>query len=171
MAAAKRGASQAATTDRSEDGVADFIERFAGTLVAAGMPLQPARIFAAVLSDDDGRMTAAELGERLHLSAGSISGAVQYLVQVHLIRKERQRGSRRDVYVVMDDAWHDTLLSRDRLLGSMTTALREGVAKVGPGTAAGRRLELSHQFLLFVNEEMERMSAGWEKRRRELADG
>lgn len=171
MARTLRGGSRPVRTDRSEPGVADFIERFAGTLVAAGMPLQPSRIFAAVLADDGGRMTAAELSDRLHLSAGSVSGAVQYLVRVDLIRKERQRGSRRDVYVVMDDAWHDTLLSRDRLLGSMTTALRDGVGQVGRDTTAGKRLELSHQFLLYVTQEMDRMTSGWETRRRELAGG
>jgi hypothetical protein len=171
MARSLRSASRAQRTDRSEPGVADFIERFAGTLVAAGMPLQPSRIFAAVLADDDGRMTAAELSERLHLSAGSVSGAVQYLLRVDLMRKERQRGTRRDVYVVMDDAWHDTLLSRDRLLASMTTALRDGVGQVGSDTAAGKRLELSHQFLLYVTEEMDRMTSGWETRRRELNGG
>jgi predicted transcriptional regulator len=171
MAATKRGGSRSARADRSDAGVADFIERFAGSLVAAGMPLQPSRIFAAVLADDDGRMTAAELSDRLHLSAGSVSGAVQYLVRVHLIRKERQRGSRRDVYVVMDDAWHDTLLSRDRLLESMTTALRDGVGQVGSDTAAGKRLELSHQFLLYLAEQMDHMTAGWEARRRELDGG
>lgn len=169
MAKTLRSGSRSMRTHRSEPGAADFVERFAGTLVAAGMPLQPSRIFAAVLADDDGRMTAAELSDRLHLSAGSVSGAVQYLVRVDLIRKERQRGSRRDVYVVMDDAWHDTLLSRDRLLASMTTALRDGVGQVGRDTAAGKRLELSHQFLLYVTKEMGRMSSGWETRRRELA--
>jgi predicted transcriptional regulator len=171
MPTTKRSASRSARPGRSESGVADFIERFAGTLVAAGMPLQPARIFAAVLADDDGRMTAAELSDRLHLSAGSVSGAVQYLVRVDLIRKERQRGSRRDVYVVMDDAWHDTLLSRDRLLGSMTTVLKDGIGQVGRDTTAGKRLELSHQFLLYVTEEVDRMTSGWETRRRELAGG
>jgi predicted transcriptional regulator len=168
MAATTRRGSRSGRTERSEAGIADFIERFAATLAAAGMPLQPSRIFAAVLADDDGRMTAAELSERLHLSAGSVSGAVQYLVRLDLIRKERQRGSRRDVYVVMDDAWHDTLLSRDRLLASMTTALKDGVSQAGQDTPAGKRLQLSLQFLLYVAQEMDRMAAGWDRRRREL---
>jgi DNA-binding transcriptional regulator GbsR (MarR family) len=168
MAATKRSGPRPVRTERSEAGMADFIERFAGTLVAAGMPLQPSRIFAAVLADDDGRMTAAELSDRLHLSAGSISGAVQYLVRLDLIRRERQRGSRRDVYVVMDDAWHDTLLSSDRLLASMTTALKDGVSQAGQDTPAGKRLELSLQFLLYLTQEMDHIAAGWERRRREL---
>ena len=70
----------------------------------------------------------------------------------------------------MDDAWHDTLLSRDHLLWSMTTALRDGIGQVGHGTAAVRRLELSHEFLLYVTE-MDRMASGWETRCRELAGG
>jgi hypothetical protein len=53
----------------------------------------------------------------------------------------------------------------------MTTALRDGVGHVGRDTDAGKRLELSHQFLLYVTEEMDRMTSGWEARRRELTGG
>jgi len=59
-----------------QDAVARFIERFAGGLTDAGMPRMPARVFVALLATDSGRLTAAELAERLHSSAGAISGAV-----------------------------------------------------------------------------------------------
>jgi DNA-binding transcriptional regulator GbsR (MarR family) len=45
-------------------------------------------------------MTAAELAEWLHASTGGVSGAVRYLVQVRLIRTERDPGTRRHAYVV-----------------------------------------------------------------------
>jgi predicted transcriptional regulator len=154
---------------RSEPAVMEFIERFAASLTAAGMPLQASRVFVALLADDEGRMTAAQVAERLHLSPASVSGAVQYLARIDLIRKERERGSRRDVYVVMGDAWHDTLLSRDRVLDSLSSALASGIDELGAETPAGRRLRLSHEFLSYVGDEMGRMADGWEQRRRELA--
>ena len=56
-------------------------------------------------------MTAAELGEVLAVSPASVSGAVRYLQQMRMIHREREPGSRRDVFVVADDAWHDMMLN------------------------------------------------------------
>jgi DNA-binding transcriptional regulator GbsR (MarR family) len=82
---------------------ARFVERFGSALTAAGMARLPGRVFACLLADRDGRMTAAELGVELGVSPASVSGAVRYLQQVHLIHREREPGTRRDVYVVADD--------------------------------------------------------------------
>ena len=46
---------------RDEEAVRRFIERFALDLSEAGMARMPARAFAAILSADDGRCTAADL--------------------------------------------------------------------------------------------------------------
>ena len=43
------------------------------------MPRLASRVFARLLADDDGRMTAAELTESLDVSPAAISGAVRYL--------------------------------------------------------------------------------------------
>ena len=107
---------RAQPTPRPGD-VARFVERLGSALTDAGMPRLPARVFAALLAREDGRMTAAELADGLQVSAGSVSGAVRYLAQVRLIHRERERGSRRDVYVVMEDAWHDAAHRLQRLAG------------------------------------------------------
>src|SRR5690349_24931008 len=97
-----RRAAEAARGEREH-----FVERFGSELTAAGMQRLPSRVFACLLADDDGRMTAAEIGEALSVSPASVSGAVRSLQQVRMIHREREPGSRRDVYVVADDAWHD----------------------------------------------------------------
>ena len=38
-----------------------FVERFASVLAESGFPRMPARMFAALLASESGRMTAAEL--------------------------------------------------------------------------------------------------------------
>ncbi|HWJ40778.1 MAG TPA: MarR family transcriptional regulator, partial [Candidatus Limnocylindrales bacterium] len=65
-----------------------FVERFASVLTESGFPRMPARVFAALLATDSGRLTAAELAALLHVSAAAISGAVSYLVQVNLASRE-----------------------------------------------------------------------------------
>ncbi len=157
-------------TERDERAVAAYVERFGNVLTEAGMPRLAARVFAQLLADADGRMTALELTEALDVSPAAVSGAVQYLTQTHLIGKERERGSRRDVYVVHLDAWHEAMLSRDRLLGQMESSVRAGLDAVGGvGSAAGRRLALSVEFLDHVTREMAGVHASWEQRRAQIA--
>ncbi len=155
--------------DRSS-GVETFVERFGSSLAAAGMARLPSRVFARLLADDDGRMTAAELAEALEVSAAAISGAVRYLQQVHMIHRERERGSRRDVYVVAEDAWHDAMINSAQTYGPMRAIIAEGVEAVGGrGTSAGDRLAMSAEFLEFLTTEMAQIARNWEKRRAETA--
>ena len=157
---------------RDERAVAAYVERFGDTLTDAGMPRLASRVFAQLLADEDGRMTAAELTEALDVSPAAISGAVRYLTQTYLIGKERERGSRRDVYVVQADAWHGAMLSRDRVLGQIESNLRAGVPAVGGlSTRAGRRIQLSVAFLEFLAERLGSMEGEWDQRKAEVTRG
>src|SRR5689334_11695788 len=134
--------------DEGHSGRERFVERFGSALTAAGMQRLPSRVFACLLADEDGRMTAAEIGEALAVSPASVSGAVRSLQQLRMIHREREPGSRRDVYVVADDAWHDVMMSSSATYAPLTQALREGVEQVGgAASGAGARLELSVAFL------------------------
>ena len=165
-------------TDRNEPGAAParddravsaYVERLGDALTDAGMPRLASRVFAQLLADDDGRMTAGELTEALEVSPAAISGAVRYLTHTMLIGKERERGTRRDVYVVQDDGWHNAMLSRDRILGLMEASIRSGVDAVGGvDTRAGRRLQLSVEFLHFLGQQQEAVMLGWEERKAEI---
>ena len=145
-----------------------FVERMAGALTDAGLPRLPSRVFAALLVDDDGRMTAAELADALGVSPAGISGAVNYLSRVGMLRRERERGSRRDVYVVDDDAWHEAMIREDQAYRPMLAALDSAVETVGDSDPAYRRLCVTREFLRFVSDEMRGISARWEERRRAL---
>jgi DNA-binding transcriptional regulator GbsR (MarR family) len=94
---------------------------------------------------------------------------VRHLQQTRLIHREREPGTRRDVYVVADDAWHEALLSSATTYAPLVAALRDGVDEAGgERTPAGNRLALSVAFLEFVIEEMQQLSERWDKRRAEL---
>lgn len=152
----------------SNDYRATFAERMGGALTAAGLSRLPSRIFAALLADPDGRMTAAELGEALRVSPASVSGAVRYLDGVGMIRREREPGSRRDVFVVDDDAWRDMLLRADRVYAPMVAELDRAVDALPEDDPALGRITLSREFMKFVTEEMAAMSARWQERKAEL---
>ena len=140
------------------------VEHLASALSEAGLAPLPSRVWAALLSDPDGRMTAAELSGSLQVSAAGVSGAVNYLAQVGFIRREREPGSRRDVYVAMEDVWHAMLLRSDQTYAPIIRALDEGVA-AAIDDQARERLEESREFLGFVAEEMALMAKRWEARK------
>ena len=142
---------------------ADVVEHLGGALADAGLARLPARVFAALMAQEDGRLTSAELASLLDVSPAGVSGAVRYLTQVRMIRRERERGSRRDVYVVMDDAWHDVLMQRDQIYAPILTALVEARGALGPGTRAGERMQLSVEFLEFVTREMGGIAERWDE--------
>ena len=144
------------------------IERIGGALTQAGLARLPSRVFAALLVDDDGRMTSVELAAALDVSAAGVSGAVGYLEQVGMLRRERERGSRRDVYVVDDDAWHDAMVSHDQTYGPIKASLAHALAALGPDAPAHRRVALSLDFLRFVEAELDEIAVKWERRKAEL---
>jgi len=142
--------------------VAELVERLGATLADAGLARLPSRVFAQLMCDDDGRMTAAELAAALSASPAGISQAVGYLTHVQMIRREREPGSRRDVYVVLDDAWHDAVLRNDAIYARLRAVFLDAQEAVGGSrTPAGRRLALSAEFLAFVEKEMLELESRW----------
>ena len=143
------------------DAVARFVERFASSLIEAGWPRMPARVFVTLLASESGRLTAAELAERLDVSPAAISGAVRILGTLNVVRREHDRQARRNVYVVDRDVWIATIQARDRLLGRWAAELDEGIAAVGAGTATAERLAESRDFFLFLEREMPALLERW----------
>ncbi len=150
---------------RDLEAVQRFVEHFASVLVEGGVPRMPARVFAALLSTDSGRLTAAELAEMLQISPAAVSGAVRYLEQVSLVGRDREPGSRRDRYRLQDDVWYEAIIRREPLLQRWERALGEGVQALGADTPAGTRLAASVSFFEFLQREMPALLARWREQR------
>ncbi|MEU9172065.1 MarR family transcriptional regulator [Streptomyces sp. NPDC048420] len=153
---------------RDQEAVSKFVESFAAQLVEAGMQRMPARVFAALLSSDEGTMTSAELGEQLRISPAAVSGAVRYLAQTHMVSREREPGSRRERYRVHGDQWYEALTNREAVIKRWEGALREGVASLGADTPAGRRMAETLAFFEFVEGEVAAMMERWRVHREKL---
>jgi len=145
-------AARAASPDA--DAILRFVEDFALLLVDAGVPRMPARVFACVLADDAGALTAGDLAERLRVSPAAISGAVRWLTQMHLLTRAREPGARRDHYRMRDDQWYEATVFKTAALRRFEDVLAEGVALVGTDTPAGRRLEETQEFFAFFRAEL-----------------
>ncbi len=144
------------------------MERFASVLVEAGIPRMPARVFAALLATDSGRLTAAELSAQLQASPAAVSGGVRYLIGVGMVSREGEPGSRRHHYRVPDHVWDEVVSGRDRLMARWTAVLREGISLLGRDTPAGVRLADSVQYFEFVSAELPRVLARWQEHKAAL---
>ncbi|MGW1190247.1 GbsR/MarR family transcriptional regulator [Streptomyces sp. NPDC002559] len=153
---------------RDAEAVSRFVERFASEMTEAGMQRMAARVFAALLADDDGSMTSAELAMALQISPAAVSGAISYLTQVSMVGRERDPGSRRDRYRVHDEVWYTTFASRDQVLTRWENALREGVRTLGEDTPAGARLAETVAFFEFLQAELSGMMDRWREHRKTL---
>ena len=148
-----------------DDPLFGYLERFSSVLVAAGIPPMPARVFAALLVADAGRLTAAELAGILRVSPAAVSGGVRYLIQVGLVHKERVPGSRRDYYRMPDDVWSDMFRLRDQVMQRWAALVREGIELLGADTPAGARLAEHATFFEFVSRELPEVLKRWDEYR------
>ena len=138
-----------------------FVERFAADMTEAGMQRMASRVFACLLSSEDGSLSSAQLAERLRISPAAVSGAVRYLSQVHMVSREREPGSRRELYRVHENIWYEALLDRDQILGRWVKTLRAGEESLGPDTRAGGRIRDTYDFLEFMQKELSGMLGRW----------
>jgi predicted transcriptional regulator len=143
-----------------------FIEQFALDLTESGMPRMPARVFACVLAEDRGRLTAGEIAERLQISPAAVSGAVRYLVQARMLLRGREPGARSDHYGLSeDDPWYTAIADRSELLARWERSAAMGADLLGPDRPAGRRLRETEEFFAFLQEEVPAMLERWRARR------
>jgi hypothetical protein len=97
----------------------------------------------------------------LQVSAAAISGAVRYLIQTSLVSREREPGSRRDVYRLHDDEWYEAIYRREAVLARWQRAVLDGVDAVGADTPAGARLRDTAEFFAFLQREMPALLERW----------
>jgi DNA-binding transcriptional regulator GbsR (MarR family) len=157
----RRGSAESAPRD--EVAVRRFVERFASLLNEAGLPPMPARIFVALLATDSARLTSAEIASQLGVSPAAVSGGVRYLIQVGMVSREGEAGSRRHYYRVPDRVWPEYLRVRDQVVVRWAAIMREGADVLGAGSPAAQRLAESAMFFEFVSKELPSMLDRWQE--------
>ena len=141
--------------------VRDYQDRFAALMVRTGLPQMTARVLACLYTTDAGRLTAAELVQRLRVSPASVSTAIAALEQQELVRRERDPRGRRDHYVIDDDVWFRAWIASARMNTVLAEAAREGARVLGARTPAGARMHDTGRFFQHVGSDMIRAAERW----------
>jgi DNA-binding transcriptional regulator GbsR (MarR family) len=150
-------------TRADEGAIADFRERFAQIMVESGMPRMASRVYAALLVTDSGTLSPPELAERLGVGASAISGAVKYLVQVRLVERGREPGTRHDFCRIHEHTWSHYISQSDPVLVRVQAGADDGIALLGLDSPAGQRLDETRRFFAFIREEIKRSMAKWRR--------
>jgi DNA-binding transcriptional ArsR family regulator len=146
---------------RDPQAVQDFTQSFTDLLVRQGLSRMTARVLACLNVADPGRLTAAELVQRLRVSPASVSHAVTFLEQQGMIRRERVAGGRRERYVIDEDVWLRSILASVQTNQDLVAAARRGSEVLGPATPAGARLAGTAELLILVTEALQQAIEQW----------
>ncbi|MEH0824365.1 MULTISPECIES: GbsR/MarR family transcriptional regulator [unclassified Micromonospora] len=140
-------------------------ERMALTLAQGGLQKATARVMAAFMFADTDSVTAAELGEQLRISSGSVSGAIKMLSTVGVIERVPAPGSRREHYRLRDGAWATLMSSQNGMVQAMFEAADKGIEAAGPDSPAARRLGEMRDFYGFMFRELPALIDRWRAER------
>jgi MarR family len=136
-------------------------EQAAAMLTTAGMARMPARVMMALVGSPDEGYTAADLADRLGVSAAAVSGAVRYLQSMRLVQRLSRPGDRRDRYDLADDAWGGVITANIPLYTGLA-ALMDRIADDNTGAPVSkRRAHDSADFLRFLAERMPALVEEW----------
>lgn len=140
-------------------------EQAAAMLTTAGMARMPARVMMALVGSPDEGYTAAELGDRLGVSAAAVSGAVRYLQAMRLIHRVSRPGDRRDRYDLTDDAWHGMLTANAPLYASLADHMDRIADENTSAPQSVARARGIADFLRFLAARLPSLVDEWEAQR------
>lgn len=150
----------------TEHRAVEAAERGAAVMAAAGMPRMPARVMMALIAAPAEGYTAAELCERLGVSAAAVSGAVRYLQQLHFIHRRTVPGQRRERYVLLEDAFYRSVVDNEPVYARSATILDDMAAALDEDPVAQQRAADIAGFMRFLARRMPRLIDEWEAERR-----
>ena len=140
-------------------------DQAAAMLAAAGMARMPARVMMALVGSPDEGYTAAELADRLGVSAAAVSGAVRYLVSMRLIQRLSRPGDRRDRYDLTDDAWSGMITSNAPLYAALAAHMdRIADENTDAPVSVARAREIA-DFLRYLTGRMPQLVDEWREER------
>ncbi|MFE0027732.1 helix-turn-helix domain-containing protein [Amycolatopsis sp. NPDC059021] len=126
---------------------AAFVAEFTAALIEIGLPRTAAGVLAWLFASETGSGTAAELAQRLQVSAATISHAVGLLDKYALIRRGRDGEGRRHRYFLDDDAGFRAAVVGVRANQRLADTALRGADTFGGDTVAGARLATTGRLL------------------------
>ncbi|MGN8025273.1 GbsR/MarR family transcriptional regulator [Microbacterium sp. 22242] len=145
----------------------DAAESAAAMITAVGFPRMPGRVMMALIAAPAEGYTAAELADRLGVSAAAVSGAVRYLQTLHVVHRVSRADQRRDRYIIVEDTWYAMMTNNSPIYDRMATHIDAiGAEHTDDPIARTRATEMA-EFFRFMARRMPELVDEWETYRAE----
>ena len=131
-----------------------------------GLPRMTGRVFAFLLVCDPVEQTAAQIGDALDASKGSISAATGMLVRAGMVDRLHVRGQRADRFRLRPDAWDEQI--RNQGAAQARALIAQGLEALSDAPRARRaRLEELDVFYTWWQSRMDSLADEWQQYKRE----
>jgi len=99
-------------TNTLDKATIDFIEAYGQLVSESGLPPSIGRVMGLLVIADPGRLTAEDIANKLHLSAGSVSAAINLLTKFGYVKRLTMPGQRRYYYEFDATSWQHAIDTR-----------------------------------------------------------
>ncbi len=140
----------------------DAAEAAAAMIAAVGFPRMPGRVMMALIAAPADGYTAAELADRLGVSAAAVSGAVRYLQTIQVIRRVSRPDRRRDHYVIIPDTWYGLMTNNGPIYERLAAHIEAIGAEHDEDHAARDQAAEMAEFFRFLAGRMPQLIEKWE---------
>jgi DNA-binding MarR family transcriptional regulator len=140
-----------------------YVEDMARIFESLGLPRMASRVWALLWVTGSLHLSAQELAEELDASAGSVSAATRYLLDLGIIDRVRVPGERRAYFRASTTALERLLLRRTAGAGEMIRLADRGLAEFGDVPTTRARLEDMRHFYVWFLREMEDLAGRWQQ--------
>jgi len=97
------------TIDTLDNATIDFIEAFGQLVGESGLPPSIGRVVGLLVISDPGKLSAEDIGNKLRLSTGAVSAAINLLMTFGYIKRVTAPGERRYYYEFDAGSWQNAI--------------------------------------------------------------
>ena len=145
----------------------DAAEAAAAMITAVGFPRMPGRVMMALIAAPEEGYSAADLADRLGISAAAVSGAVRYLQTIQVIRRVSRPDRRRDHYIIIPDTWYGLMTNNGPIYERLAAHIEAIGEEHADDHAARHRAAEMAEFFRFMARRMPELVDEWEAHRAE----
>lgn len=134
----------------------EFIEDMGLAVESAGLPRVAGKLLGWLLICEPAEQSAAQMGEALQASSGSISTNIRLLNQFGLVERVGVRGARRNYYRLRPDAWISMMQAELSAADRWRSVADQGLEMLGDRDSDARqRLATMSRFFTFMHDELD----------------
>ena len=148
-----------------------YLEKMGIYFEREGFPRMAGRIFALLLTDPGGQLSASDIVAKIHVSRGSVSTMTRFLIERGLVEKTGSPGKREDLFRLKPDALSAMFAQRVSAVQEFRELLQTGLRMTDPKSPNSRYMAEMADFYNWMESRMPELWKEWEENRNKKSSG